>query len=377
MYKQWIGTVLLAGLLWTGCHDSTVTSTTNGNAAAGKELLGKQLFFDTNLSSPPGQACASCHDPAHHFTDPDSQSPTSEGANIGLFDKRHTPSLAYALYSPAFEFDTPLGGYVGGLFWDGRASTLAAQAKGPFLEPLEMANPDPAAVVSKVQAATYADLMREIYGDGVFDDVTTAYERIAEALAAYERTAPFHTFDSRFDRYRAGELNLTQQEAYGLQVFQNPQKGNCTTCHTLAAGTDGTPPLFTNFTYVNIGLPANPLIPAPVDLDSPRFTDNGLGGRLDIPDSEWGKFKVPTLRNVAATAPYGHNGVFTTLQEVVEFHNTRDLATGRWDTPEVTENVDSRTGNLGLTDTEMAALLAFLNTLTDGYTPPATPQAGR
>jgi cytochrome c peroxidase len=348
---------LLLATLCSACGDGGVAS---------KAALGEKLFFDTNLSSPAGQACASCHDPAHGFADPDTQFPTSEGANAGIFDKRHTPTAAYALYSPDFHFDTALGAYVGGQFSDGRAANLATQAQSPLLDPLEMANPAPANVVTKVKTAAYANLMTQVYGQAVFADVANAYASIADALAAFERTARFHPFDSHYDQYLHGKAVLTAQETEGLRLFNDPSKGNCAACHT-STTTNYIPPLFTNFTYANIGLPNNPAIPVPPDQDVMRVSDDGLGGRPDMPPSERGKFKVPTLRNVAKTAPYGHNGVIKDLQEMVAFHNARDMAAGRWALPEVAENLDPRVGNLGLTDAEITALVAFLRTLSDGY----------
>lgn len=358
--------VLLA-ILCTACNDGTDATLSTDSAQAAKEALGQKLFFDTNLSSPAGQACASCHDPAQAFTDPDQESPTSAGANTSLFDERHTPSAAYALYSPAFHFDATLGEFIGGQFWDGRANDLTMQAKGPFLEPLEMANPDPASVVSKVKAASYASLMTQVYGDNVFTDTVTAYQSIADAIAVFERTALFHPFNSKYDQYLAGKATLTEQEAYGLQLFNDPAKGNCAACHPSTPQADNTPPLFTTFGYANIGLPFNINIPAGVDPDAMDFRDYGLGGRVDMPPSERGKFKIPTLRNIAITAPYGHNGMFSDLKEMIAYHNARDAGTGRWELPEVAENLDARVGNLGLTDAEMDTLASFLTTLTDGY----------
>ena len=112
----------------------------------------------------------------------------------------------------------------------------------------------------------------------------------------------------------------------------------------------------------------NPAIDLPIDLDASDFKDYGLGGRLEMTSNERGKFKVPTLRNIAKTSPYGHNGIFADLREMVAFHNARDTETGRWDVPEVNSNLDNRVGKLGLTDAEIDAIVAFLATLTDGYT---------
>lgn len=368
MKIHFLASSLLLALCCSACGDGATTLSTD-SALASKEALGQKLFFDTNLSSPAGQACASCHDPAHGFADPDTQFPTSEGANAGRFDERHTPSIAYALYSPEFHFDASIGGYIGGQFSDGRAKNLLAQAQSPLLDPLEMANPDPASLIAKVEASSYAELMRQVYGQTIFSDTSLAYTSLADAIAAFERTRLFHPFDAKYDAYLAGKATLSTQEAYGLQLFNAPEKGNCAACHNTTAS-NGIPPLFTDHTYANVGLPINPDIPVPPDLDSMDIRDYGLGGRPDMPLNERGKFKVPTLRNIAKTAPYGHNGLFKDLREVVEFHNTRDVSAGRWELPEVAENLDPRVGNLGLNETEVDAIVAFLQTLSDGYTQP-------
>ena len=347
---------------------SSSTTTRNTANLSAKERLGQKLFYDTRFSSPPGLACASCHDPANGFTDPDKQFPTSAGAVSGRFDERHTPSNAYATFSPDFHYDATLNSYVGGLFWDGRATNLAAQALGLFLEPTEMANPDPVTVVNKLKVTDYTDLVREVYGQDILDDVARAYTSMGDAIATYEKTAFFHPFDSKYDAYLAGKTTLNEQEAEGLKLFNDPAKGNCATCHTSSPTANGTPPLFTNFAYANIGLPVNPAIDLPIDLDASDFKDYGLGGRLEMTSNERGKFKVPTLRNIAKTSPYGHNGIFADLREMVAFHNARDTETGRWDVPEVNSNLDNRVGKLGLTDAEIDAIVAFLATLTDGYT---------
>jgi cytochrome c peroxidase len=359
-----LGGIVFAVLLH-GCNDNTTTTSSESTATVSstltaKETLGQKLFFDTNLSSPAGQACASCHDPANAFTDPDQQRPTSEGAALGHFDERNAPTAAYALYSPEPYVDAALGD-VGGLFLDGRAKNLATQAQGPFLDPLEMGNISPTAVISKVAQSSYADLMQQVYGQDVFTDIGAAYSNITDAIAAFERTALFHPFNSKYDAYVAGKATLNPQEAEGLQLFNSPQKGNCAACHTSTPAANGTPALFTNFSYANIGLPPNPNIPLLPDVDSSDFKDHGRLGS--------GKFKVPTLRNIAKTAPYGHNGVFTSLREVVAFHNNRN--SGEWAEPEIAENLDTRVGNLALTDTETDALVAFLETLSDGYIPTA------
>jgi cytochrome c peroxidase len=354
-----------------------------------KERLGRLLFNDANLSEPQGQSCATCHDENFAFTDPNKRSPTSQGVHPNLFGKRNAPTAMYMAFSPAFHYDQEEGLFVGGQFVDGRAATLEEQAKQPFLNPLEMANAGKEQVIDKVRAADYASLFREVFGDEVLDDTDEAYERLAEAIAAFERTRVFNRFSSRYDAWLAGKAQLTAQELRGLELFEREDKGNCAACHPSRPSADGTPPLFTDFTYDNIGVPRNPhsrfyRMPKDFNPDGKAFVDKGLGASTDLA-SEDGKFKVPTLRNIALTAPYMHNGYFESLRGVVDFYNSRDvkpacpddmtaedraLKRGCWPEPEVLDNVNrDELGNLGLNDHEVDDIVAFLNTLTDGWRP--------
>lgn len=354
-----------------------------------KAELGRQLFFDANLSEPAGQACADCHDPLRGFSDKDRGSPTSAGAVPGRAGPRNALTAMYADYSPAFHFDARAGLYYGGLFWDGRAASLEAQAKGPFLNPLEMANPDIATLIGKVRTATYAPLFARVFGPDALDDPATAYDHLAAAIAEFERGPKLNRFSSKYDAYLAGRVKLTRQEAKGLALFEAPEKGGCASCHLSRSGPDGAPPLFTDFSYQNIGVPKNPsnpfyALPPEFNPEGTAFVDLGLGGVLGQP-TEYGKFKVPTLRNLRLTGPYMHNGYFRTLRGVVDFYNSRDrkpacpkpmlgesaaLRRGCWPVPETSANLNTaQVGNLGLRDTEIDAILAFLLTLTDGYQP--------
>lgn len=150
---------------------------------------------------------------------------------------------------------------MGGQFWDGRAATLEEQAKGPFLNPVEMANPDKRSVVHKVRRAAYAVQFDSIYGRGALDDVEQAYELIVDAIAAFERTAEFRPFTSKYDGWLAGKTRLTEQELRGLKLYEDDKKGNCAACHPSQRGLNGEPPLFTDFTYVNLGVPRHPQNP--------------------------------------------------------------------------------------------------------------------
>jgi cytochrome c peroxidase len=339
----------------------------------GPTVVGKLIYFDTNLSEPAGQSCGSCHSPDTGFAEPHQALPVSRGANPALVGGRNAPSAAYAAFSPPFHFDEAEGLYVGGQFWDGRAVDLAEQAKGPFLNPVEMGNADEAAVIAKIAASDYADLFEVIYGEGIFDDPMVAYDKVAEAIAAYESSDEVNRFTSKYDHYLRGEAALTEQELRGLELFEAEDKGNCAACHPSQRGEDGSPPLFTDFTYDNLGVPKNPDnpfydLPPAFNPDGAAFVDRGLGAIVEDA-AEDGKLKVPTLRNIALTGPYMHNGVFTALEDVVRFYDTRD--TGDWAPPEVATNVNrDELGDLGLTDEETADIVAFMLTLTDGWAPP-------
>ncbi|RJR35398.1 MAG: cytochrome-c peroxidase [Deltaproteobacteria bacterium] len=362
-----------------------------------KVALGKTLFFDDDLSQPDGQSCATCHSPVFGFADPNHILPVAQGVIRRFFGPRNTPSSAYAGFSPPLHWDpTPSignmmqGMYVGGLFWDGRTDTLEDQAQQPFLNPLEMHNPNKAAVVRAIRNSDYASFFKFVFGPNSLKDVETAFQYAAEAIAAYERSAEMNPFSSKFDLYLDGQVQLTAAEANGLALFTG--KAKCVNCHSMDS-VPGVKPLFTNFGHQNIGVPANPenlyyQMPAKFNAAGKNYVDLGLGEVLaergdpnaGVPNAnaqkQNGKFKIPSLRNVARTAPYEHNGVFKTLREVVMFNNTRDVPAANWPPPEVPENVHRHMpmepgffGMLGLTDQEVSDIVAFLKTLTDGYLP--------
>jgi cytochrome c peroxidase len=353
-----------------------------------KVRLGRLLFFDATLSEPAGQSCASCHDPAAAFVDPDTARPTSKGVHPKRFGSRNTPSAMYMAFSPAFHFDREEGHYVGGQFWDGRAATLEEQARLPFIDPVEMANPDQRAVVEKVRRAAYAGQFDEVFGKDALAAVEPAYGRIASALAAFERSTEFQPFTSKHDAWLQARAKLSRQELRGLALFNDDKKGNCAACHPSQRRPDGGLPLFTDFTYDNLGVPKNPENPfygqhKTFNPQGAKFIDRGLGGIVKQ-RSEDGKFKVPTLRNIARTAPYMHNGYFRTLRGVVAFYNDRDVrpackgeateaeAEKRacWPQPELRRNMNTEEmGRLGLSEQDIDDIVAFLQTLNDGYVP--------
>jgi cytochrome c peroxidase len=341
-----------------------------------KEQLGKSLFFDQNLSLNSNQSCATCHAPGVGWTGPDeainAHGAVYEGSIPGAFGDRKPPAAAYAGDSPVLYYDGAK--WVGGMFWDGRATgwtlgdPLAEQAKGPFLNPKEQAIPDAATLVAKVQASSYAGLFAEQCPGA---DTTELYNCIGRAIAAYERSSEVSKFTSKYDYWLKGQARLTGQEQWGLALFRG--KGKCAACHV--------EPLFTDFTYDNLGVPKN--LENPATIADPTWADPGLGGFLKgagFPESvwgaEWGKQKVPTLRNVDLrpfnkfVKAYSHNGYFKSLEEIVHFYNTRDVPGAGWPAPEVAANVNKvEMGNLGLNHGEELAIVAFLKTLSDGYQP--------
>jgi len=357
---------IFKSIFYGGIFSAILGLSTAAFALTPVEELGKNIFFDTNLSEPAGQACASCHLPATGFAEPDQENPVSEGVIPGRFGGRNAPSAAYAVFFPDFSHKGR-SNISGGQFWDGRAKDLTEQAKGPFLNPVEMNNPDKAHVIADIELSTYAAEFEQECGPDAFlpANVDSSYDCMAAAIAAYKETSEVSPFTSKFDAVQAGTATFTAQEEEGFNLFTGPAK--CSNCHLAKAQNNEPAPIFTDFEYHNIGLPHNPEID--VLIGSVQPPDLGLGQFIVDPKNN-GKFKNTHLRNVELTAPYMHNGVLKTLKEVVHFYNTRDIP-GMWPAPEVPENLDSQfLGNLGLTDAEEDAIVAFMLTLTDGYSTP-------
>jgi len=338
-----------------------------------KEELGKLLFFEKQLSDPVGQDCSDCHDPKLAFADKNTGLPVSKGIIEGRYGNRNDMTIAYASFVPPLHKDTDEDIWIGGLFWDGRANDLVEQAMGPPLNPLEMANRDTVSIFEKLMNLEYSGMFTQVYGPDALSNPSKAFYHMADAIAAYEMTEEFRPFTSKFDYFLKGEAELSAQEMSGMALFVSELKGNCAACHPHTALPDGTPPLFTDFSYDNLGAPKNPENPfysleEDLNPEVKDFVDLGLG--VTVKDAaENGKFRVPTLRNVAITPPYLHNGVFKTLFQVVSFYNSRDVQS--WPDPEVAENVNyDEMGDLGLTTLEIEDIVAFLQTLTDGWLPP-------
>jgi cytochrome c peroxidase len=341
--------------------------------------LGKLIFEDKNLSSPIGQSCASCHQSKNFFADPGHA--VSAGADAHLFANRNAPSISYVKFNPNLFWNKEESLWMGGFFHDGRAKTLQEQASGPFLNPLEMGNKTMAEVVAKVKGSDYKIVFEQLYGANIWQNSDAAFNAITAAIVAYEQGPEFATFSSKYDYYLQGKVQLTTQEKRGLELFEAEDKGNCAACHPSQASAENPQPLFTDYSYDNLGQPANKNLAfyKMNDLFNPQglaYIDNGLANNphIDNAHEEKGKFKVATLRNIAKTGPYLHNGLFDNLKEVVDFYNQRDLDSKkspterRWAQAEVQENVnDEELGDLKLTPEEVDALVAFMETLTDGY----------
>lgn len=385
----WLPAAIL--LLLTACSSSTSDPQQVQAHEVSMMALGEKIFHDESLSASGHMACATCHDKAHAFAQSNPEAIPFGGPGLDQPGVRNTPSLEYLAFTPSFHFESD-GTPVGGFNRDGRASTLADQAVRPFLTSFEMDNTSAADVADKLAHATYANDFKVLFGDQIFADADQTFAAARQALQAYEELSPeFAPFNSKYDYFLAGKVQLSDQELRGLALFNNPDKGNCAACHP-STGVNGNPPLFTDFTYDNLGVPRNPDIAANHDAD---YYDMGLCGpqRTDLSAHKdlCGAFKVPTLRNIALTAPYFHNGRFNTLREVVSFYVRRDTNPEEFypigsnglpqkfnDLPaQFTINVNTSEAPYNRHDGELPALssseiddvVAFLNTLTDGYHP--------
>jgi cytochrome c peroxidase len=384
----WICTLAVA-MAMAGCGGGSGGAPSADETGLSRlELIGKRIFFDTSLSNPAGQACGSCHVAATAFSGNFGSTVgvpfAADAATLGL---RNTPTAMYASFTPRFTVEAD-GAHllpIGGQFLDGRAAGLEEQARMPFFAAGEMNLANDAELSTRLANASYGPLMLEEFGAGLFADPRSAVDAATRAIAAFERTAAFAPFSSKFDGSLAGTAVLSELEKEGLRLFEDTQKGNCARCHAFKPST-AIPAelLFTDFSYHNIGVPRNDRIPANAD---PAFFDLGLCGprRERLPDDGLcGAFKVPTLRNVARRQAFMHNGFFTSLREVVAFYATRDVTPARWypagthvnDVPAAfranvilplapfSRGPDSRAR---LDDHEIDAITAFLGTLDDGY----------
>src|SRR5664280_1053211 len=251
-----------------GSHDSASNALERPAGFTDNQWLGKQLFFDTHLSEPAGQACVACHASQVGWTGPDAMTNLGgaayEGAVTGRFGNRKPPSSAYGGNSPVLHLDA-VNGWTGGMTWDGHApgltlgDPLAEQALQPFVNPLEQNNASAGVVVDKVKHSQYANLFMQVWGTHAFDDTVTAYQMIGRSIADYERSAEVSPYNSRFDSSIGTGNGLTAQETLGLSLFNG--KAKCASCHTSTADPASGKVLFTDFTYINLGVPKNPMNP--------------------------------------------------------------------------------------------------------------------
>ena len=388
--------------------------------------LGRQIFFDPSLSASGKQSCASCHSPDHAYGPPNDLSVQTGGPHLDQVGYRPPPSLAYLYRQVPFSIgpdsaddDTvqvsiaqqasaasgvqravktagvapaaPALVPQGGLFWDGRASTLEQQAIVPMLNPVEMANASEEDVIRKLQATTYVDQFRKLFGDAV---ARNPHMMLAEAMFAVGRfqfeDPSFHRFTSKYDYWLQGKARLTRAELRGLKLFNDPDKANCAGCHLSKPTADHLPPLFTDTQYEALGVPRNRDLPVN---RNPHFYDMGVCGpfRTDLSNltQYCGMFLTPTLRNAATRHAFFHNGVYHDLQHVMDFYNLRNTDPGKIYPRDASGKVhkyddlpakyqanidvadapfDRKPGDKpAMTDQDIQDIIAFLKTLDDGY----------
>jgi cytochrome c peroxidase len=388
--------------------------------------LGKDIFFDTTLSSSGKMACASCHSPDHAYGPPNDASVMLGGPNLTSPGMRAVPSLTYLERQPEFSIgpddttnenvdlaaqaeasktaerankiatQTAQSANIvpqGGLFWDGRAHTLQIQAEGPLLDPREMDGGSLEIIAEKLLKAPYAKKFAALFGERIYKDTKLLTAEALFAVGRYQIEEPsFHPYTSKYDYWLEGKARLNEAELRGLRLFNDPQKANCAGCHTAEPGPDRRPPMFTDTQYEALGTPRNLAL---ADTKDPNYFDLGVCGpiRKDIADQTQfcGMFKTPTLRNTAVRHAFLHNGVFHTLQEVMDFYNFRDTnpekvypvgADGKVqkynDIPaQYHANVDVTDPPFNrhpgetpaMTAQDETDIIAFLQTLTDGYKP--------
>jgi cytochrome c peroxidase len=376
--------------------------------AKAMEALGRRLFFDRNLSASHRQSCASCHDPAFAYGPPDARAVQLGGPQLRTQGLRTAPSLRYLQKLPFFtehyfdeDFDESVdNGPTGGFTWDGRARTPSEQARIPLLSPREMANKNPDAIVAAISRSDYAGEFRRMFGNDIFEKPANAFDAATRALEVFEQNPDeFYPYSSKYDAYLRRQTTLSDREMRGLALFNDPGKGNCARCHPSALGVNGSFPAFTDFGYAAIGVPRNRGLAANHDA---HYYDLGLCGplRTDLVDHPeyCGLFRTPSLRNVALRHRFFHNGVFGSLQEVLEFYTERDIHPEKFYARDARGNVvayddlppryrsnidrkppfDRKAGDKPtLTSEEIGDIIAFLRTLTDGWTPSAAAAANQ
>jgi cytochrome c peroxidase len=362
--------------------------------------LGKKIFFDASLSRSGRMSCATCHNPSNAYGPPNGLAVQLGGPEMDQQGARAVPSLRYVLNrtpvwnkefiaNPAERIIEGEEPPTGGFGWDGRFNTLHDQAAFPLLAPNEMANAEPEEIAAKLQRSSYADEFRKAFGAQIFDDPVKAYGQARAALERFELEDPsFHPYNSKYDDFLDGKVQLSEQEKRGLDLFDDRRRGNCSSCHLDRKGADGSHPLFTDYEFEALGVPRNPEILANAAHD---YFDMGLCGPLRTDQTGQqkycGLFKTPTMRNVATRSVFFHNGRFHTLKEALRFYVRRDTDPRLWypvsasgalnkfdDLPSllrgnidvIDEPLTRREGaSPAWTDAEIDDVIAFLQTLTD------------
>ena len=383
-------TACLLFILLCGCGNESSTVQTSPSLT--QLALGEALYFDKNLSANRSQSCATCHSPEHAFIDPrldanGKVAAVSRGDDGFSFGDRNSPTAAYARFNPDFSFSEHARinsqqanhkGFVGGQFFDGRATDLKTQAAGPPLNPLEMGMPDKFSVVQRImENENYLRSFKSLFGDNIFDNTQAAYEAMASSIGLFEETDLFAPFDSKYDRSLRGEYlyDPLSKAGRGKALFFSQQFTNCATCHQLH-NQGHKQETFTRYEYHNIGIPKN-LTARAINGKGENFVDEGLLDNEAVNEADQkGKFKVPTLRNIAVTGPYMHNGVFRELKTVIQFYDhfltdsihTFNPETGKtWRAAEINDTINLTELKHGrhLDEQEVNALVCFLRTLTD------------
>jgi cytochrome c peroxidase len=394
--------------------------------------LGREIFFDPRLSESGRMSCASCHDPGNAYAPANSLATQLGGTKLRQQGIRATPTLTYLERTPRFmlRLDTafdpdearpakasriaaianantratdPLNALQGqpvvpegGMDWDGRAVVLADQAEGPLLDPREMANKDRQKLLAKLAGAPYANELVAVFGPAVFKSPATGLADAYLALARFQmEDRSFHPYNSKFDFYLAGRVQLTAEEMHGLILFDDPHKGNCAACHLDKPNKNRLAPVFTDYEFEALALPRNRQLTANRNA---HFFDEGLCGPLRKDpgrDSDCGLFKTPTLRNVAIRHVFFHNGEVHSLEDAVRFYVERETRPQRWyprradgtlaiydDLPAMHRaNVDVKDAPFdrrrgeqpALNEQEIKDVVLFLKTLTDNYRPTSQP----
>lgn len=361
------------------------------------QALGEKLFFDPSLSGSKAISCSSCHQPALAFSSPVALMPG--GATLQRLGNRAVPSLGYTQNIPAFTEhffendgnDSIDNGATGGLTWDGRVDRAKDQALIPLFAANEMAADNNQSLATAIKAAPYWPTFKALFEPARLANDEDIVRRATDSLAAYLHSPLFYPYSSKFDAVEAGKARFSAEEKRGFALFNAPDKGNCASCHFSSRDASGSPPKFSDYGMIALGLPRNNAIS---ENQNPAFYDMGLCGpyRQDLADKPQycGLFRTPSLRNVALRKHFFHNGVITSLHDAIEFYATRDTNPGRWypkgpdgqvqkfnDLPKKywgNINMDPPFGGKpgdqpALTEQDIQDIEAFLGTLTDGYQP--------